>query len=93
MARSRPVLIDDAWGVRLRDPVSGTYVGVPGPRGRERVVSALPVRELRVYGPILTDDPWGVQLRDPVSGYYVGRRGYTLVRMLSAGWTQDTRGI
>ncbi|MBO0863665.1 MAG: hypothetical protein J2P16_01145 [Mycobacterium sp.] len=90
---ARPTLTVDPWGFRLYDPVSHTYVGRPGPFGRERLIYALPngagPRLLRRHR--VVSDPWGFALCDPTDGSLVGTPGVIVERMLDATATKDTR--
>lgn len=91
---ARPHLLVDTWGFRLRDPTDGTYVGVPGPFGRERVVYALPLN-----GPLPAPvgravvDTWGMAVRDPQGNLLGDRASAWINRILSAQWTADTRRL
>jgi hypothetical protein len=87
--------VRDAWSAALVDPATGTYVGRPGPRGRRRVLQALPIvrdgpRQVRPNE--LIRDPWGCSLIDP-DGYVLGVPGVYVQRLLGARWTDDTRRL
>ena len=91
----RPEIIVDDAALRLRDPATGSYVGMPGPFGRERVVMALATNGT---GPVWIDphrvvgDDGGVYLADP-TGVLVGLPGVWVARMLDARWVEDTRRL
>lgn len=91
---ARPELVVDDRAHRLRDPASGTYVGVPAPFGRERCLSTLPLDPGPVWlaGPRVLHDPDGGYLADP-SGTLVGFGAVIVDRMLTARWTEDTRRL
>jgi hypothetical protein len=79
-----------AFGVGIAPPPS--IVGQPGPFGRERVMSALPLDP----GPTLLSPP--TVLHDPGSSYLadadgalIGDPAVWVERMLTARWTEDTR--
>lgn len=90
----RPELVVDTWAFALVDPVTKTYVGRAAPFGRQRIVSALPLKD----GPqlILPDrmvnDTWGFALSD-LSGNILGKPAVVVHRMLRARWTEDTRRV
>lgn len=92
----RPELIVDDHAFRLWDPVDQTYVGVPGPFGRERVVFALPFNGGGTpSGPLrswVVHDNDGFHLADP-DGNLVGRADVWIPRLLDARWTEDTRRL
>jgi hypothetical protein len=75
------------------DP-SPAFVGRPGPLGRERVMSALPLNP----GPALLSPPYVVRdagssfLADP-DGALIGEPAVWVNRMLTARWTEDTRRL
>jgi hypothetical protein len=87
----RPSVVVDpaAFGVGV---APGNLVGRPGPFGRERVVSALPLSP----GPSLLSPPTVVRdagsayLADP-DGAVIGEPAVWVDRMLTARWTEDTR--
>ena len=88
----RPSIIVDpaAFDVGIRPPPS--IVGRPGPFGRERVMSALPLDP----GPALLSPSTAVHdhgssfLADP-DGNVIGEPAVWVGRMLTARWTEDTR--
>jgi hypothetical protein len=91
----RPALLEDAWRNALVDPSTGTYVGRPGPRGRRRLLTALPLmrdgpRQLRPNE--LLRDAWGCSLADP-DGNVLGKPGVYVPRLLNARWVDDTRRL
>lgn len=75
------------------DPATN-FVGRPGPFGRERVMSALPLSP----GPALLSPPTVVRdhgaafLADP-DGALIGEAAVWVDRMLTARWTEDTRRL
>ena len=87
----RPSVVVDpaAFGVGIPP---GTVVGRPGPYGRERVMSALPLDP----GPTLLSPPPVVHdagsafLADP-DGALIGDPAVWVQRMLTARWVEDTR--
>jgi hypothetical protein len=91
----RTEFVVDAWAFRLFDPVSKTCVGRGQPFGRERVVSVLPMRNgppQRLLPEKIVNDVWNFPLSDP-SGNLIGRPAVIIHRLLSARWTEDTRGL
>jgi hypothetical protein len=92
---ARPKTIVDPHGFGIADPTDGTVVGRDGPRGRERVVSAVRLND----GPRLLDparvlvDPWGFRLADPTDGSILGKPALWVQRMLSAGHAAATRRL
>ena len=96
---ARPELVVDARGVALTSKSNSdtSRVGIPGPFGNERLVSALPTNKAGgpqqliparvVHGADL------YYLADP-DGNLIGDRPAVWVhRMLSAGWVADTRRL
>jgi hypothetical protein len=87
----RPAVVVDPAAFGVVDP-SGGFVGRPGPFGRERVMSALPLDP----GPCLLSPPTVVRdngpayLADP-DGALIGEPAVWVNRMLTARWTEDTR--
>ena len=89
----RPSVVVDpaAFGVGVPP---GDVVGRPGPFGRERVMSALPLDP----GPALLSPPTVVRdagaafLADP-DGALIGDPAVWVDRMLTARWTEDTRRL
>ena len=87
----RPSVVLDpaAYGIIAPDV---SIVGRPGPFGRERVMSALPLEP----GPALLSPPTVVHdagsafLADP-DGALIGEPAVWVERMLTARWTEDTR--
>jgi hypothetical protein len=88
----RPSVIVDpaAFGVGIAPPPS--IVGRPGPFGRERVMSALPLDP----GPALLSPPTlvrdaGAAFLADADGNVIGEPAVWVGRMLTARWTEDTR--
>jgi len=88
----RPSVVVDPAAFGGLDPSSGRLVGRPGPFGRERVMSALPLDP----GPCLLSPPTVVHdagssfLADP-DGALIGEPAVWVGRMLTGRWTEDTR--
>jgi hypothetical protein len=75
------------------DPAAyGIGVGRPGPFGRERVMSALPLDPgpCLLSPPTVVRDPGAAYLADP-DGALIGEAAVWVGRMLTARWTEDTR--
>jgi hypothetical protein len=94
---ARPEIVVDNQGFRLSDPTDSSRVGIPGPFGRQRIVTAIPLNEAET-GPVLLepamvlhDQQW-FYLADP-DGSMIGEPALIVHRMLSARWTQDTRRL
>ena len=89
----RPSVVVDPAAFGVVDPAS-TFVGRPGPLGRERVLFALPLEP----GPALLPpstvvrDPGPAYLADPQASL-VGVAGVWVNRMLTARFTEDTRRL
>ena len=89
----RPSVVVDPAAFGVVDP-SPAFVGRPGPLGRERVMSALPLNP----GPALLSPPYVVRdagssfLADP-DGALIGEPAVWVNRMLTARWTEDTRRL
>ena len=87
----RPELVVDDRAFRLFDPTTQTYVGLPGPFGRERLVWALPLIN---SGPppraTLVNDERNNVIAD-ASGNPLGRTDVWVARMVYAEQTQNTR--
>jgi hypothetical protein len=87
----RPSVVVDPAAFGIVDP-SASALGRPGPFGRERVMSALPLDP----GPALLSPPTVVHdagsafLADP-DGALIGEAAVWVNRMLTARWTEDTR--
>jgi hypothetical protein len=83
---ARPVIIVDSEGNRLGAPDGGT-IGTPGPWGRNRLVTTLPLADgpRRIRPDILI-------LQDP-QGAYVGTPGLIVSRLVQATTTLDTRRL
>jgi hypothetical protein len=90
---SRPAVVVDPAAFGIVDPTGG-FLGRPGPLGRERVMSALPLDP----GPALLSPPTVVHdagssfLADP-DGALIGDPAVWVGRMLTARWTEDTRRL
>jgi hypothetical protein len=89
----RPELLVDARGGRVADMSAGR-VGVPGPFGRFRLVSALPLAQppRQLVKPLVVHDTLFGYLADP-SGNLIGVPGVWAGRVIDARWTDNTRGI
>jgi hypothetical protein len=87
----RPSVVVDpaAYGVGFPP---GQVVGRPGPFGRERVMSALPLDPgpALLSPPTVVRDPGAAYLADP-DGNLIGEAAVWVGRMLTARWTEDTR--
>jgi hypothetical protein len=88
----RPSVVVDPAAFGVVAPADGSFVGLPGPLGRERVMSALPLDP----GPALLSPPTVVRdassayLADP-DGALIGEAAVWVNRMLTARWTEATR--
>ena len=97
MLSARPEILVDEQGRSLVDPTLPYRVGIPGPWGRERVVTAIPTNEAET-GPALVDrgtvlvDSAGRAVVDP-GGDRLGVPPLWVHRMLWARWVQDTRRL
>lgn len=87
----RPGLLVDPRAFGLVDPSTENLIGRPGPFGRERVVSALPMEGMNLP-PQVVIDPRGFYLSDP-DGNLIGEPSLWVPRMLSARWVEDTRRL
>jgi hypothetical protein len=85
------VVVDPA-AFGIGDPASATLVGRPGPFGRQRVVSALPLPPTLLSPPTVVRDPGSAYLADP-DGALIGQPAIWVNRMLAARWTEDTRRL
>jgi hypothetical protein len=89
----RPSVVVDPAAFGVVDPAAN-FLGRPGPLGRERVLSALPLEP----GPALLSPPTAVHdagsafLADP-DGALIGEGPVWVGRMLTARWTEDTRRL
>jgi hypothetical protein len=94
---ARPEILVDDQRFRTVDPVDHGRVGIPGPLGRERIVTAIPLNPGRT-GPvqlaaaITVHDSQVFYLGDP-DGNLIGEPAVWVHRMLPARWTQDTRRL
>ncbi|HEY4808584.1 MAG TPA: hypothetical protein VIH81_12695 [Roseiarcus sp.] len=89
----RPSVVVDpaAFGVGVPP---GQVIGRPGPFGRERVMSALPLNPgpALLSPPTFVRDPGSSYLADP-DGALIGEAAVWVNRMLTARWTEDTRRL
>ena len=87
----RPSVVVDPAAFGVGDP-TGTVVGRPGPFGRERVMSALPLDPppTLLSPPTVVRDAGSAYLADP-DGALIGEPAEWVERMLTARWTEDTR--
>lgn len=71
-----------------------TTVGIPGPFGRSRIVSALPLQDgpRQLVAPLVVHDAALGYLGDP-QGNLLGAPGVWVSRVVSAGWVEDTRRL
>jgi len=87
----RPSVVVDPAAFGVIDETGG-FVGEPGPLGRERVMSALPLDP----GPALLSPPTVIRdagsafLADP-DGALIGEPAVWVERMLTARFVEDTR--
>jgi hypothetical protein len=90
----RPSVVVDPAAFGVVDPASGSLVGRPGPFGRERVMSALPLDPgpALLSPPTVVHDPGSSYLADP-DGALIGEPAVWVGRMLTARWTEDTRRL
>ena len=90
----RPELVVSDHAIGVADPTTGDRLGMPGPFGRNRIISALPLKD----GPVLLQparvlhDSNGCYIADP-DGNLVGMPAQRVSRMISARWTEDTRRL
>jgi hypothetical protein len=93
---ARPTLLVDDHGRRIPDPATGGKVGIPGPLGRNRLVTALPTNKskgpLQLAPALMLVDDRGVIIADP-SGATIGAPPIWLHRYVSATVTEDTRRL
>jgi hypothetical protein len=91
---SRPSVVLDPAAFGVFDPSSGTVVGRPGPFGRERVLSALPLNPgpTLLSPPAVVRDPGAAYLADP-DGALIGEPAVWVNRMLTVRFTEDTRRL
>lgn len=77
----------------IADPTGG-IVGRPGPFGRERVMSALPLDPgpALLSPPTVVHDPGSAYLADPDDNL-IGEPAVWVSRMLTARFTEDTRRL
>jgi hypothetical protein len=94
---ARPEIVVDNQGFRLTDPTDNSQVGIPGPFGRQRIVTALPLNDsetgpVQLAAAVALHDAQSFYLGDP-NGNLIGWPALWVHRMLSARWTQDTRRL
>lgn len=90
---ARPSVVVDPAAFGVVDPARD-FVGRPGPLGRERVLSALPLDPgpALLSPPTVIRDPGAAFLADP-DGALIGVAAVWVSRMLTARWTEDTRRL
>jgi hypothetical protein len=88
----RPSVVVDPAAFGVLDPPSGSFVGRPGPFGRERVMSALPLDPgpALLSPPTVVHDAGSAYLADS-DGALIGEAAVWVNRLLTARWTEDTR--
>jgi len=88
----RPSVVVDPAAYGVLDPLTPAIVGRPGPFGRERVMSALPLDPgpALLSPPTVVHDPGSAFLADP-DGALIGEAAVWVNRMLTARWVEDTR--
>jgi hypothetical protein len=86
----RPELLT---GSRVGAP-DGTTVGLPGPFGRARIVTALPLADgpRQLLAPLVVHDGGLGYLADP-QGNLLGAPGVWVSRVITARWVSDTRRL
>jgi hypothetical protein len=86
----RPELLT---GSRVIAP-DGSQVGLPGPFGRARIVSALPLNDgpRQLLAPLVVHDGGLGYLADP-QGNLLGAPGVWVSRVITARWVSDTRRL
>lgn len=91
---SRPELVVDQQGQPGSDPKTASIPGRPGPFGRNRLVSALPLRDgpVTIVKPYILTDAAGGTLADP-HGLVIGTPGVKIDRLVSAAKAADTRRL
>jgi hypothetical protein len=88
---ARPTLLPDQDSHAVADAVPN-FIGTPGPLGRNRIVSTLPMAPTLLVPPSVVKDQNGSYLADP-SGALIGFPKVIVHRMLQARWTEDTRRL
>ena len=90
---ARPTLLVDSFAFKVAD-ADGNLIGIAGPLGRQRLVSALPLAD----GPVTLEPAEVVHdadlayLADP-DGTLIGVPGVRVARLLDARWVLDTRRL
>lgn len=80
-------------GSRVTAP-DGSTVGLPGPFGRARIVTALPLKDgpRQLAAPLVVHDGGLGYLADP-QGNLLGAPGVWVSRVITARWVADTRRL
>ena len=90
----RPELLVDQRNNFIQAPATSTYVGMGGPLGRQRLVTALPLeggpRQLEPAEVVHDADL--AYLADP-NGSLIGFPAVRVSRLLEARWVLDTRRL
>lgn len=84
-------MLRDQGSTQVADPVP-QIIGVPGPFGRNRIVSTLPMAPTLLRPQAVVKDVSGGYLADP-SGALIGFDKIIVHRMLQASITEDTRRL
>lgn len=90
---ARPAVVVDPAAFGVVDPAQ-SFVGRPGPLGRERCLFALPLDPgpSLLCPPTVVHDPSSAYLADP-DGTLIGVAAVWVGRMLTARSTEDTRRL
>jgi hypothetical protein len=88
---ARPLLFRDQDSTQVVDPARN-FIGVPGPLGRHRIVSALPMAPTLLRPAAVVKDHNGAYLAAP-DGTLIGFPKIIVHRMLTATKTEDTRRL
>jgi hypothetical protein len=90
----RPELVVDNHARRVGD--ASTRVGLGGPFGRERIVTALPLNKAGgarlIVAPVILHDA-GLGFLGDADGNVIGEPPVWVHRMATARWTADTRRL
>jgi hypothetical protein len=88
----RPSVVVDPAAFGVVDPSTNSTIGRPGPFGRERLMSALPLDPgpALLSPPSVLHDPGPAYLAD-ADGSLIGEPAVWVERMLTARSTEDTR--